>query len=57
MAPRMRALAQSQGQEQTCLSLKHFEAFATIVVGGIDIDIALLEECMAGLCSMEWVVH
>lgn len=53
----MCALAQSQGQEQTCLSLKHFEAFATIVVGGIDIDIALLEECMAGLCSMEWVVH
>ena len=57
MAPRMHALAQSQGQEQTQLSLKHFEAFVTIVVGGIDIDIdiAFLEECMAGLCSMEWV--
>ena len=59
MAPRMPVA----GQERTCSSFKYFEESVVTVVGGIDINIALLvklrkfikEEYMAGLCSMEWI--
>ena len=61
MAPRMRALEQSQGQEGTHLLLKYFKVSMTIVVGEIDINIAFLvklrkfieEECLVGLCFVE----
>jgi hypothetical protein len=61
----MRALAQSQGQEGSHSSLKYFKVSMTVVVGGIDMNIAFLvklrkfieEECMVGLCYVERVVH
>ena len=42
MAPKMRALAQSQGQERTRSSLKFFEASITIAVGGKDVKLDFL---------------
>jgi hypothetical protein len=61
MPPRMRVLAQSQGQEQNHVCLKYIEASVTNVVGGMDVDTALLvklkriveERCIARLCSEE----
>ena len=61
MAPRKGTLTRLQGQEQTCSSFKYFKASITIVVGGIDIDIAFFvklrkfieENWMAWFCSME----
>lgn len=61
MPSRMRALAQSQGQERNHVCLKYIEASVMIAVGGMDVDIALLvklkriieEQCIARLCSEE----
>ena len=46
---------------RTCASLNNIEALVTIVVGGLDVDIAVLvkmkrfieEQCIVGLRSME----
>lgn len=59
--PRMRALVCSQGQERTCACLMYSDAFMTITMGGMDVDIRLIiklrmfikEECIMALCSME----
>ena len=61
VAPRIIALAFSQGQERTRAFLKYIEASVAIDVGGIHVDIVLLvnlrrfieEHCIAGLSSME----
>ena len=61
MPPRMRALVRSQGQVRTRACFKYSEAFVTMVVGGMDMDIRVLiklrkfmkEECIVVLCSME----
>lgn len=50
----MDELTQSQAQKRTWSSVKYFEAFVTIVVGGMDINIGFLvklrkvieEECI-----------
>lgn len=61
MAPRKGMLARLQGREQTLSSFKYLKASVTIVMGGIDIDIALPmklrkfieENWMAWFCSVE----
>lgn len=60
MPQRMKVAAHAQAQEGARVALKYFEALVTIVVGGVDIDIMLVnlrrfieEHCIVRLCSIE----
>lgn len=61
MPSKMRAMAHTQPQDWTWVSLKYFKDFVIIVVWGMDIDIKPLVKvtkfidihCVVGLCSIE----
>lgn len=61
MPSKMRAMAHTQPQDWTRVSLKYFNAFVNIVVWEVDVDIKQLVKkanfidihCVIGLCSVE----